>query len=153
MKANLILSYAAAEQAVQTLAERRYRNKSVDAIQRDAKGRWKKLATLGRRMLSETADLGITLEALRAKSPHGTYLERLEKLGISSSSADRMRKLACYREALPKNPPAGLYGEVWTDQAALEFGNALLELKSDVPEAERVPASSFFRDNPVRPGW
>jgi hypothetical protein len=138
MKTELILSYAAAEHRMQKLAERRYGDMSVDAIQKEAVGQLEQVQRTGRRMLNDTADFGVVLEALKTKSPHGTYLDRLEKLGVTKSSADRYRKLAIYRAALPKNPPLELYGAVWTDSAALEFGQALLEMKDDLPEEERM---------------
>ena len=133
----LTLTRAAAELAVVQLANRRYRGKDADAIQADAKERWNKLVGIGRRAFNISADLGVALEALKAASPHGTYLARLEKLGIKQPTADRFRQLACYRVMLPKNPPPELYGEVWTDVAAMEYGKTLLEMDNDIPAEER----------------
>src|SRR4029434_11289855 len=102
------------------------------------KDRWGKIAQLGRRMFRQSADLGLALEALKQVGPYGTYRDRLEKLGISKSTDERLRKLALYREALPNDPQAELYGSVWTDHSALEFGKVLLDMPDDIPEGERL---------------
>jgi hypothetical protein len=133
-----ILSYRAAEHQVETLANRRYKGKTADAIEREVKTLWGKLTNQGRRMLDTSAAIGIAIIALRNASKRD-FLERLHALGITKSSAYRFMELAKVRAALPKNPPAELYGNVWTDRAALEFGKALFEdMEDDVPTQARI---------------
>lgn len=144
------ISLAAAEQAMEARSQRRYRGKSLKQVKADVKSRWSGISRLGRRMFEETADLGLAVAALKRLSPHGAFLPALQELGVSNASASRARELAIYREALPENPPPEL-GEVWTDQAALEFGKALFTMPDDVPQGERIPAAArVLKDKRVK---
>lgn len=133
-----ILSYTAAEHAVETLAQRRFKGKSADAVEREVKKLWDILTGHGRRMLNTSAEIGIAIIGLRNASQRD-FLERLDALGITKSSAYRFIELAKTKAALPKNPPAELYGNIWTDRTALEFGKVLFEdMQDDIPPEERV---------------
>ena len=73
---------------------RRYARLDADALEQRAAEEWKKLGGLARRTVKQSIALGEVLLALRAKSVHGTWLPRLERLGIASSSADRLIAIA-----------------------------------------------------------
>lgn len=132
------LAERAAEAKIAAKAQRRYKGRSVEDMLDVLREQLAAVDALGRRLLDRAADVGIALEALRdacrGRGRETGYLAALEQLGISQSSADRMRKLAVYRELLPAKPPPGLFGSVWTDRAALEFGRTMVEMEDDVPE-------------------
>jgi len=142
-----IRSAAAAENQAEARASKKYKGQDVDAIEADVKVRLEKVLQVSVRLLKTWVDVGRALIALKQKAPHGTYTDRLDRLGISKSSADRYRHAAIVFEMLPPNPPAELYGEIWTLVGALEFGKAkaalLEDLEDDTQAIENIDAKAI----------